>query len=91
MTDVFIHDPDATKTYTWDWSDWLPTGETISTATITPQTGLTAAGTTIGPTAVTTRLSATQGTLGARTATCRITTTGSQTMDWTITLIVEPQ
>lgn len=34
-------DPDSTVDYTFDWSTWLPTGDTISDHTITPQSGIT--------------------------------------------------
>lgn len=31
----FTKDPDAVKDYRWDWTKWLATDETITTATIT--------------------------------------------------------
>jgi hypothetical protein len=38
----FEIDPDAkAKTYTIDWSDWVPTGATIASHEIVPATGLT--------------------------------------------------
>jgi len=37
----FTKDPEAVLDYTFDWSDWLATGETISSYTVTAQTGLT--------------------------------------------------
>ena len=41
MASSFIKDPDAVKDYKWDWSDWLASGETISTATVTADAGIT--------------------------------------------------
>jgi hypothetical protein len=38
---IYIKDPDATLDFAFDWSDWLADSETISTYTITAQTGLT--------------------------------------------------
>lgn len=52
MATSFTKDPEAVLDYTFDWkplthgvaaatSDWLATGETISSYTVTAQTGLT--------------------------------------------------
>jgi hypothetical protein len=35
----FIKDPNAVLDYQWDWSDWLPTGDTIATADVSLSTG----------------------------------------------------
>lgn len=37
----FEKDPSAILDYAFDWSDWLESGETISSHTITVDTGLT--------------------------------------------------
>ena len=37
----FFKDPDSILDYAFDWSDWLESGETISTHTITVSIGLT--------------------------------------------------
>lgn len=37
----FIKDPNAVLDYIFDWTEWLASGETISTHTITVETGLT--------------------------------------------------
>lgn len=37
----FVKDPAEVLPYTIDWTDWLATGETISSHTITAATGLT--------------------------------------------------
>lgn len=37
----FEKDPSAVLDYAFDWSDWLESGETISSHTITVDTGLT--------------------------------------------------
>ena len=40
-TNQFTKDPNAVLDYAFDWSDWLAAGETISTFTVTAETGLT--------------------------------------------------
>ena len=42
MLTEFDKDPNATLDYTIDWSDWLATGDTISTSTWTVPAGITA-------------------------------------------------
>ena len=37
----FQHRPGAEIDYEFDWSDWLATGETIDSYTVTAETGLT--------------------------------------------------
>lgn len=81
-------DPDAVKNYTWDFSQWLATGETISSysfpgfpAGITKDTDSNTA------VAVTATISA--GTAGEDyDITCRISTNAGQTEDLTATLPV---
>ena len=50
MPSIFLKDPDATLDYKFDWkaltngsgdSDWLDTGETISSKTVTVDDGIT--------------------------------------------------
>ena len=41
MTSLFYKDPDAVLDYKFDWSTWLPTGDTISTKTVTTESGIT--------------------------------------------------
>jgi hypothetical protein len=40
-TNVFTKDPDAVLDYRWDWSEWLETGETITSAVVTVPEGIT--------------------------------------------------
>lgn len=86
---VYIHDPDATLDYTFDWSAWLD-GDTIASATVTASTGLTVDSTTTGADAVTVWVS-TDGSVGPRELTCRVTTTAGRVSDRTATLYVEQQ
>ncbi|MGW1492549.1 phage fiber-tail adaptor protein [Streptomyces sp. NPDC002402] len=45
MADSFFKDPSALLDYSWDWSEWLAEiTDTISSATVTVPTGLTAVG-----------------------------------------------
>ena len=41
MAKLFVKDPDAELDYSFDWSDYLATGETISSQTMTVESGLT--------------------------------------------------
>jgi hypothetical protein len=38
---TYLKDPDATLDYAFNWTDWLATGETISTSTVAVTTGIT--------------------------------------------------
>lgn len=38
---TYLKDPDAVLDFGFKWSDWLATGETISTSTWTVETGIT--------------------------------------------------
>lgn len=49
---TFTKDPEAVLDYIFDWSDWLASGETIQTASITVQSGITLASTINSTTAV---------------------------------------
>ena len=86
MTQVFNKDPDAVLDYAFDWSSWLATGETISTRTITVQSGLTQPSTdTESSGVVTVWLSG--GTPGTDyDVACKIETSASRTDERTITI-----
>ena len=100
MPDTFIKDHDAVLDYKFDWagltngaegapSDWLESGETISSYTITPATGITvdSDSRTDGNTSVTVWLSG--GTDGADyTVACEIITSAGRTDERTITVSV---
>ena len=85
MADPFIKDPDAVLDYQWTFASWLPSGDTIVSATVTADTGLTLDSTSNTTTTVTAWLSG--GTVGEKySVRCRITTAGGRTDDRTITL-----
>ncbi|MFF7476569.1 hypothetical protein [Streptomyces sp. NPDC008092] len=77
MPDHFAKDPAALLDYSWDWSDWLAdTADTISSATVTVPSGLTAVGSpVIGDTLVTQRVSGGALNVSYRMV-CQITTAG---------------
>jgi hypothetical protein len=93
-----LKDADAVLDYTFDWSDWLVSGDTIATKTITAQTGLTVnsssivagtnkAGASVPSGAV--QVWVQGGTTGnTYTLLCHITTTGGRTDDRTMYLQV---
>ena len=87
MAQIFIKDPDAVLDYIIDWSDdsnpWLATDETISSYTITAETGITKDSDNESDGAVTIWLSG--GTAGENyTVACRIVTNAGRTDERTI-------
>ena len=87
MAQVFIKDPDAVLDYIIDWNDdddpWLATGETISSHTITAETGITKDSYSEADGAVTIWLSG--GTAEENyTIACRIVTSAARTDERTI-------
>lgn len=84
MTSRFTKDPDAVLDYVFDWSQWLATGETISSHTVTV-TGVVKDSSTNSTTAVTAWISG--GSIAAAASvTCQITTSDGRTDDRTISL-----
>lgn len=76
-------DPSAVLDYAFDWSNWLGTNETISTATVTVDAGLTKDSQSNTTTKVTVWLSG--GTLATTyKVVCRITTNQGRTDERTI-------
>lgn len=76
----FTKDPDAVLPYVFDWTDWLASGETISSATMTVETGLTKDSETNTTTTHTVWVSG--GTIGTRyLLTSRVTTNLGKTDD----------
>jgi hypothetical protein len=83
----FLKDPNAILDYKFDWVSWLAAGETISTSTMTVQTGITKDSESNTTTTATVWLSG--GTEGNRyTVTNRITTNQGRTDDRTILIRV---
>ena len=90
MADSYIKDPDAVLDYQWNWATWLPTGDTIASATVTAETGLTVDSDSNTATVVTAWLSG--GTVGeSYDVTCRVVTADGRTDDRTITLVIRQQ
>lgn len=82
---MFVKAPSDILDYEWDWSVWLPTGDTISTFSFTADTGITIE---TNPAASNTTTTATVflggGTAGTTyNVTCQITTVGHRTAQWT--------
>lgn len=76
-------DPSAVLDWAFNWTNWLSVAETISTATVTVQGGLTKDSQSVAAGVVTVWLSG--GTLGdLYTVTCRITTNQGRTDERTI-------
>ena len=88
MAQLFVKDPDAVLDYAFDWSDWLATGETISSHTITTETGLTKDSDSESSGVVTVWLSG--GTAGEDyDVACKIVTSASRTDERTMTIRVK--
>jgi hypothetical protein len=88
MANRFDKDPASVLDYQWDWSDWLPTDDTITSATVTADTGLTVDSSSTTTTTVTAWLSG--GTAGTTYAvTCQIVTADERTDERTIRISVK--
>ena len=96
MASSFVKDPDAVLDYKWDFaastngsgdSDWLASGETISSHTVTADTGLTVDSSSITDTNTSVTAWLSGGTAGTDYGvTCQIVTSASRTDDRTITI-----
>ena len=87
MSNVFLKDPDAVLDYSIDWSQWLPTLDTISTSNWTVPTGITEDSSSNSATIATIMLSG--GTLNNDYELVnRIVTAGGRTQDQTIRILV---
>lgn len=87
-TENFVKDPDSTLDYTWDWSGWLPNGDTIAASVFLVSNGLNVVTSTFTTTNCTVWLSG--GTSGQPyTVTNRVTTVQGRIDDRTITIRVE--
>lgn len=76
----FLKDPHAVLDYVFDWSNWLASGETISTSAITVESGITKDSE--SNTSTTAKVWLSGGTEGVRyTITSRITTNQGRTDD----------
>lgn len=83
-----LKDPDAKLDYGFDWSDWLSTGETISTSTWTVPTGMTQDSSSNTTTIATVWLSG--GTVGITYRLInKIVTSQSRTEERSIDIVVE--
>lgn len=98
---LFDKDPAAVLDYKWDWradtnnndpaasSDWLEAGETISSHTVTAETGLTVDSSALADTSSSVVAWLSGGTAGETyLVTCQIVTTNSRTDERTITVKV---
>lgn len=87
---TYNKDPDATLNYTFDWSRWLESGETIASAAFTVESGLTKGAE--SNTTTTAQVTLSGGTAGETyDVTCRITTNAAQIDDRTIQIAVSEQ
>ena len=89
MAQIYTKDPDAVLDYAFDWNDssdpWLASGETISSHTITADTGITVDSDSESSGVVTVWLSG--GTAGQDyDVACKIVTSASRTDERTITI-----
>lgn len=99
MPSIFVKDPSAVLDYKFDWkaltngtgsSDWLASGETISTRTVTATTGITVDSSSITDTNTSVTVWLSGGTiLGQYTVTCRIVTSANRTDERSILVRVE--
>jgi len=83
-----VKDKDAKLDFMFDWSEWLESGETISSYVLTVQTGITKVSDSKTTTAVTVWLSG--GTIGTwYTVACKITTSLGRIDERTINIQIQ--
>jgi hypothetical protein len=90
MASQFIKDPNAVLDYKWDWgAEWLPAGDTISTADVILTSGDVAINSESNTTTtVTAWISG--GTMSTKAQlTARVVTAQGRTADRTITLLID--
>ena len=87
MADTYTKDPEAVLDYAFDWSSWLADGETITTPTVTAETGLTLDSSSESGGVVTAWVSG--GTAGNNySLECKIVTSAGRTDERRISLLV---
>lgn len=85
----FTQDPDEVLDYTVDWSDWLPAGDVITSATATGESGLTV-GATVSYTTTTTTVWLSGGAAGSEyDVSVHVVTAGGREGDRSITLQIK--
>lgn len=90
MSDRFAKDPSAVLDYKFDWSSWLATGETISSHTITADTGITVDSSSLTDTNTSVTVWLSGGTAETSyTVTCQVVTSASRTDERSITIRVK--
>jgi len=81
----FIKDPDSVLDYSFDWNEWLESGESISSHVVTVDVGITKDSSDNSSTAVTVWLSG--GTAGTSyNIACEIVTSAGRTTERSITI-----
>lgn len=81
----FLKDPDSILDYSFDWSDWLESGESISSHIVVVDSGITVDDSGYSSTVVTIWLSG--GTAGTNyNIACKIVTSESRTVERSITI-----
>lgn len=81
----FLKDPDSVLDYAFDWSEWLESGESISSHSITVAGGITKDSSSNSSTIVSVWLSG--GTTGTSyNIACEIVTSGGRTVERSITI-----
>ena len=90
MAQQFLKDPSAVLDYKFDWSSWLASGETISSHTITPESGITVDSSSITDTSTSVTVWLSGGSAGIKyDVTCQIVTSASRTDERTIQVRAE--
>lgn len=99
MASRFLKDPQAVLDYKFDWaaltngngsSDWLASGETIASRTITAATGITVDSSSLTDTNTSVTVWLSGGTAGQEyTVTCKIVTSAARTDERTIMIQVQ--
>jgi hypothetical protein len=90
MPIIIPKDPSAVLDYKYNWTDWLESGETISTHTIITPSGITLNSSSITDTGKSVTIWLSGGTAHRKyNVVCRITTSASRTDDRTMVIAVQ--
>ncbi len=83
-------DPDSVLDYIWDFSEWMPSGDSIASHIVTPDSGITVDASTDDTDTVTVWLSG--GTAGqAYTVSVKITTAQGRVVERSVLFIISEQ
>jgi hypothetical protein len=88
MTAPFKHDPQAVLDYTWDWTDWLAEGDSITSYALTPSAGVIVNSDSRNEALITAWMEVDTGATGRLGVVCHVVTAQGREDDRTLYLLV---